>query len=365
MNYGGHDMPISHIFGTGRAAKLRQLAGSTRAKSATDWLQGIEDGMQRFLDSRLSLRQLRAIETIDRCGSLSQAAIALGMTQSALSKSLHEAENILQLKIFDRSARGVARSVHGDGAVNAAKSILATLRRLEDELDRSLEGSSYTVAIGALSTAALGLLPRLLPSIMGQRQELQVRIVEGLTGDLLVQLSSGEIDFVVGRTYRSPGDERFVVERLYTEPLAVMARPGHPLFTDNRAELLHFEAVLPTYSERFGPEIEAFAAKVGLRPSNLVRSGSVGFLCEILQSSDTVTVLPVLMVAGQLQRGELRTVPVSVEQPERPGGLIWPAERPRGRGVELLANMLREGIKRLTVDGAIIRPYRGLGEKVE
>jgi len=313
--------------------------------------------MQRFLDSRLSLRQLRAIEMIDRCGSLSQAAIALGMTQSALSKSLHEAENILQLKIFDRSARGVARSRHGDGPVRAAKNILATLRRLEDELDRSLEGSSFTVAIGALSTAALGLLPRLLPSVMARSPELQIRIVEGLTGDLLVQLSSGEIDLVIGRTYRGAEDDRFVVERLYNEPLAVIARAGHPLFDSaGSAKLVDFEAVLPTYSQRFGPEIEAFAEKVGLRQSGLVRSGSVGFLCEILQSSDMVTVLPVLMVAGQLQRGTLRAVPVSVKQAERPGGLIWPADRARGRGVELLAGLLRDGIEQLTLNGAIIQP---------
>ncbi len=71
--------------------------------------------MQRFLDSRLSLRQLRAIAAIDQCGSLSRAAVSLGLTQSALSKSLHEAETILQTRVFDRSARGVVRSIHGEG----------------------------------------------------------------------------------------------------------------------------------------------------------------------------------------------------------------------------------------------------------
>ena len=312
--------------------------------------------MQRYLDSRLSLRQLRAIEAIDKCGSLSQAAVALGVTQSALSKSLHDAENILQIRVFDRSARGVVRSVHGDGAIQAAKAILATLRRLEDELDRSIAGSQDTVTVGALSTAALGLLPRFLTAVDDEVPGLQVRVVEGLTTDLLVQLSSGEIDFMLGRIYRGSEDDRFFVEKLYNEPLAVIARADHPLFADDKARLLDFEAVLPTYSQRFGPEIEAFTQAVGLRPSPLVRSGSVGFLCEILRSSDMVTVLPALMVAGDLQRGGLRVVPVPVRQPNRPGGIIWSADRARSRGAERLAAFLRERIRQFASEGPIIDP---------
>lgn len=312
--------------------------------------------MQRFLDSRLSLRQLRAIAAIDQCGSLSRAAVSLGMTQSALSKSLHEAETILQTRVFDRSARGVVRSMHGDGPVRAAKTILATLRRLEDELDRSMAGSTDTVTIGALPSAALGLLPRFLTTIVESVPGLQVRVIEGLTNDLLVQLSSGEIDLMLGRIYRGPEEDRFVMERLYNEPLALIARPGHPLFTDPSTSVLDFEAVLPTYSQRFGPEIEAFAEELGLRPSGLVRAGSVGFLCEILKSSDMITVLPALMVAGELQRGSLRAMPVQAEQVSRPAGLVWFADRSRTRGAERLAAFLRDSIEELVLEGTVIGP---------
>lgn len=311
--------------------------------------------MQRFLDSRLSLRQLRAIAAIDNCGSLSRAAVSLGVTQSALSKSLHEAEAILQIKVFERSAKGTVRSPRGDGTVIAAKTILATLKRLEDDLDRSGGGSVGTVTIGALPSVALGLLPTFLASVDEHLPGLQVRVIEGLTNDLLVQLSSGEIDLVLGRIYRGVEDDRFFAEPLYDEPLAVIARPNHPLFSTSTT-LADFEAVLPTYSERFGREIETFAERIGLRNSNLVRAGSVGFLCEILQVSDMITVLPALMVAGPLQRGILRALSIEEQQAKRPSGLIWFADRPAAKGAERLASFLRKGIRHLAEERGVIRP---------
>lgn len=312
--------------------------------------------MQRFLSSRLSLRQLRAIAAIDQCGSLSRAAVSLGMTQSALSKSLHEAESILQVRVFERSARGATRSVEGDGPIRAAKTILATLKRLEDELDRSASGSIDTVTIGALQSAAIGLLPRLLASVVDRLPGLQVRVVDGVTSDLLVQLSSGEIDLVLGRIYRGTEEERFIAERLYDEPLAVIARADHPIFIDESEGLSNFECVLPTHSERFGREIEAFAEALGLRPSNLVRAGSVGFLCEILRWSDMITVLPALMVAGELERGALKAMPIPADQALRPSGLMWCADRSPTRGASRLAELLRDGIQQLVLEGSTIRP---------
>src|SRR6478735_9330570 len=52
------------------------------------------------LENRLSLRHLKTIDAIDRYGSLSQAAIALGKTQPALSKALAEAEQVLGIELF-------------------------------------------------------------------------------------------------------------------------------------------------------------------------------------------------------------------------------------------------------------------------
>ena len=112
--------------------------------------------MQNTLERRLSLKQLRAIEAIDRCGSLSQAALNLFLTQPALSKSLHEAEDALGIRIFDRHARGVSRTPDGEGAVRVARAVLSQLRRLEDELDQARGPAPDTVVLGGAAQRGAG-----------------------------------------------------------------------------------------------------------------------------------------------------------------------------------------------------------------
>src|SRR3712207_3033795 len=113
---------------------------------------------RRFLDQRLRLALLRAVDAVATHGSLLKASAALGTSQPALTKSLHELEDILQLRLFDRHPRGVRPTAAGAVFVPSARRVLAELRRLDEELDE-ISGPGGTVALGALPVAAAGVLP--------------------------------------------------------------------------------------------------------------------------------------------------------------------------------------------------------------
>jgi LysR family transcriptional regulator, pca operon transcriptional activator len=91
---------------------------------------------RRYLDQRLRLHQLRAVHALETQRSLLKASAALGVTQPALTKTLHELEDVLQLQLFDRHPRGVRPTEAGRVFVQVARRVLAELRRLDDELDR-------------------------------------------------------------------------------------------------------------------------------------------------------------------------------------------------------------------------------------
>jgi len=90
----------------------------------------------RHLDQRLKLHHFRAVDAIEAHGSLLKAAAALSVTQPALSKSLHEAEDLLQVKLFDRHPRGVKPTSAGSAVVDVARRVLAQLRRLDETSTR-------------------------------------------------------------------------------------------------------------------------------------------------------------------------------------------------------------------------------------
>ena len=62
---------------------------------------------RRYLDQRLRLSLLRAVDAVEAHRSLLAASIVLGITQPALTKSLHELEDIVGARLFDRHSRGV------------------------------------------------------------------------------------------------------------------------------------------------------------------------------------------------------------------------------------------------------------------
>jgi LysR family pca operon transcriptional activator len=92
-------------------------------------------------------------------------------------------------------------------------------------------------------------------------------------------------------------------------------------------ELRRYELVLPTVTQRVGQEIEHLLSLLGLVPAASLRSSSYGFIREMLLATDMISVMPRLMMAGDLLRGVLRVVPLPIPAPDRPAGLILPRDR--------------------------------------
>lgn len=306
--------------------------------------------MRRYLEQRLKLRQLRAIDAITTHMSLLKGSQALGISQPSLTKSLKELEEILGVRLFERHARGVTPTLFSEAVSQTARRILAELGRLDEELDRLSSHSSGTIALGALPAAASGLLPGALARLKHAHPDIQVRLVQGRTEELLPSLAAGDLDLIVGRLYEPTTPDGFVREVLYEEPISVLARADHPIFSRSDIaleDLASFDLVLPTVSQRVGQEIEHFLATLSLPPSASLRSSSIGFIREMLHSTDYITITPRLMMAGDLLRGTIRVVPLPISTPGRPAGLIYRRDRPLLPNALTMVGFLRRYLEEL------------------
>ena len=286
---------------------------------------------RRYLEQRLRLHLLRAVDAIATQKSLLKASAALGLSQPALTKSLRELEELLQLRLFERHSRGVHPTEAGVVFIRSARRILAELRRLDEELDLLPAPGSAILALGTLPVAAAGVLPGALTRMAEAHPGVRVRLQQGRTEDLLPLLAAGDIDLIVGRLYAPPVPDGFEREALWTEPISILARSGHPLFAAAQAtpdELRRYDLVLPTITQRVGQEIEGLLVSLGLAPDAPMRSSSYGFIREMLHGTNMLSAMPRLMMVGDLLRGTLRVVPLPITAPDRPAGLILPRARP-------------------------------------
>lgn len=309
------------------------------------------------LEHRLKLRQLKAILAIGEHLNLSKAARALGVSQPALTKSLHEIEDTLGVPIFDRTTRGARPNAYGAAVLERARRILAEVDRINDDISRIKAGDAGTIAIGALPVAAAGLLPVVVARLRQDHPGLEIRITQGTTDTLLAKVAAGELDVMIGRLYETILADDFHREVLYEEPLSVMVRAGHPLLARQpitAGDLIRCDYVLPALFQKVGEEIARALIDIGVPPSpTTLRSNDFFFIRETLLSTDLVTVLPRVILAGDISRGLIKTVATTFPPNVRPVGLVSLRGRPRPAGIAALAKSLRAYTREMRQNGFI------------
>ncbi|WP_062437262.1 LysR family transcriptional regulator [Herbidospora daliensis] len=77
----------------------------------------------------VELRHLRAFVTVARLGSFTRAADEMALTQPALSRTIRQLEDVLQVRLLDRSSRHVELTCEGRQFLDDAERVLADVDR--------------------------------------------------------------------------------------------------------------------------------------------------------------------------------------------------------------------------------------------
>ncbi|MBB4768463.1 LysR family transcriptional regulator [Xanthomonas sp. LMG 8993] len=310
-----------------------------------------------FFEHRIKVRHLRVIEALDRQKSLLRASRVLNVTQPALTRALQEIEEIVGAPLFERHSRGVRPNAMGEVLVQTAHVVLGQLRRAQDTFEGLLQDDALTITVGALPVAASGLLPAVLAALYRAEPTLRVRLLHGRTDELLPKLAGNEIDLVVGRLYPLARYDALIRKVLYQDPIALVARSDHPLFANGQvriAEAAAYRQVLPTLSQHVERDVAQVMREHGLATRDQLRSSSASFTREILLGTDSIAVMPSMMVAGDIARGELRAFQLQQPSQARTGGVIYrDGSAIHKPGVRLLMRELEHQLAVMAEQGAV------------
>lgn len=297
------------------------------------------------LETHLSLRHLTLIAAIDREGSLLAAAQSVGLTQSAVTKALQEAEAVVGARLFDRTNRGVLPTQEGEVLIAHAKLVLTQLRHAGQELEDMRSGSGGRVAVGVLVSAAVTLLPRAIADVRKARPNLAVKVIEGTNDVLMPLLRAGELDFVIGRLPGFSGGAGIAEETLCADHAQIVVRAGHPL-TRRRglmlADLLDEPWILPRQETSMRRQIdEAFRVQGLPPPANSVESVSILTNRSLVLLADYLVVWPVELARFEAAQGLVAALDVPLPTTHRPIGLSTRAGARLSPAAETLIAALR------------------------
>lgn len=178
--------------------------------------------------ARLALHHLSLVSALGRTGGVAAAAAHLGITQSAASHRLAEAERRLATPLVLRASGRVSLTPEGLRIAEFADRMLEDLTRLEHEVEVSAAGGQHLVRLGQATYSRFHWLPAFIAHLSEAAPSLRLDISGEAMARPLTSLLDGATD--VSTVYGRPtASARFRWARLGHDPLVAVMAPSHPL----------------------------------------------------------------------------------------------------------------------------------------
>ncbi|HLY57885.1 MAG TPA: LysR family transcriptional regulator, partial [Stellaceae bacterium] len=176
--------------------------------------------------TRLEIRHLEVLLAVQRLPSLTQAAQRLGVTQSALSHRIREAERRLGIQLCERHNRALRLTPAGERIAAGAKAILRDLEELERQAQLSPSGISHILKIGSRAYSCYRWLPEFLKHFRTVEPGLAVEFVDDAATRPFEALEEDLVDVSIqSGTATARGIERV---HLFRDELVAILPPQHP-----------------------------------------------------------------------------------------------------------------------------------------
>lgn len=237
------------------------------------------------------------LELIHEGGSLVYAARALHLTQPAVTKLLHDLENVFGVRLVDRGARGGQLTAEGHAVMGRLKIALEQF----DAAAYAAKEAIPSLRIGVLPVAAMRLLVPAVARLRAQGTGIRFSLYESTGTGLLDSLLAGRTDCVITRLDESYfdrlGNGQWTWLPLVSDRLAIAAATEHPLARSRRPITLGQLAKEPwvlAHSESNTRQVfNRVFMDAGLNPPTpVVDSNSLHTNLRLVARSDMMTLAP-------------------------------------------------------------------------
>ncbi|ECM0563198.1 LysR family transcriptional regulator [Salmonella enterica subsp. enterica serovar Poona] len=300
-----------------------------------------------LFSQRIRLRHLHTFVAVAQQGTLGRAAETLNLSQPALSKTLNELEQLTGTRLFERGRLGAQLTVPGEQFLTHAVKVLDALNTAGQALNRKEDASADVVRVGALPTAALGILPAAIGRFHQQQKSTSLQVATMNNTMLLAGLKSGEIDLGIGRMSDPELMGALNYELLFLESLKLVVRPGHPLLqeTITLSRVMEWPVVVSPKGTVPRQNAEALLQSQGCKmPAGCIETLSASLSRQLTVDYDYVWFVPSGAVKEDLRQATLVSLPVPTQSAGEPIGILTRVDIPLSTGAQMLIAAIRKSM---------------------
>lgn len=288
-----------------------------------------------------SLADLRAFVTVGELQRFAAAAKALHLSQPALSRRISHLEDLLGVRLFDRTTRTVALTLLGQRFLDQVRGLVVELDHSILSLRDAAQLETGDVTIGCVFSAVHHFLPPVIRAFREQHPRVLVRIIEEGADEVLACVKQGEADFALN--YVGMQDPEVEFSALLKEPYVLACPAGHAL-ARRRAirweELAEHPLARVSHASRNRLFIDQALAELPPLPRPVCEVRHVSTLIGLVENGLGLAVVPKLTLPG----GPSSVVGVRLEKPEvfRTIGIIRRSGRSLSPAAAAFASLLTQ-----------------------
>jgi molybdate transport repressor ModE-like protein len=261
---------------------------------------------------------MRLLVEIERQGSLSGAARAIGIGQPSASQHLRLLELAAGQRLVERNGRGSRLTEAGRVLAARAAQALASLGAAEEELGELAGLQAGTIHLGASTVPGVYLLPDTLGCFRRDFPNVVIQIEIASSGEIVRRLLAGRIQ--IGLVGADTADGRIILDPFLDDELVGICSPGSLLLEKGKVDAGALSDLLLLAREPGSSSqaiVDAELRTAGIHPAATWELGSTEAIKRAAREGLGFAFLSRYAVAEEVERGELESFRLRRRKPLR------------------------------------------------
>ncbi|ETF00617.1 LysR family transcriptional regulator [Advenella kashmirensis W13003] len=292
----------------------------------------------------MDLRQLECFICVAELGSFTQAAMVLGVGQSALSRQVRRLEVELRQTLFYRNGRGVSLTEAGKRLLVHGRTIQMQFEHARHDVEDARDCPLGSVTLGMPYAAARSLSIPFIQAFRRRYPNAHLCVTEGLTIHLYEWLQAGRIDIAL--LHDPLPSSSLDIRPLREDTLVLLARKK----SDARSlgptialrKIADLPLIIPRRPHPLRMLIETRLATMALKPTIALEIDAVATIVQLVSQNEGYAIATKHAVAISDAREHLLMRRITAPHMISVLAMATSAERPRTALLECTGELLQE-----------------------
>ncbi|MGH6814517.1 MAG: LysR family transcriptional regulator [Hyphomicrobiaceae bacterium] len=244
----------------------------------------------------MDLRRLRTFIAVVEQGTVSKASLHLRIAQPALSRQIHDLEEELGIKLFDRVRRRLVLTGEGEQLLHDCRAVLGAADRVRERAQLLRRGDSGILRVAATPQTIDGVFSSFLHRFSERRPHVQIRLTEAVGADHALMLERGQVHVTVGLVQPVHAANPFI-ECFQLAPLELLAASQESLEVGTAGDvdigcLAAYPLLVLDTSFYVRTTFDAACRLAGVKPEIFLESRTPHALLSLAEAGHGVAIVP-------------------------------------------------------------------------